>query len=188
MSKVKAGDTVLATDPQTGVTAPEEVQRVIVTKTDKDFTTLTLDTAPVRGPPHKTHSAASTQDTLTTTWQHPFWDATRHRWTDAHDLTASTKLRTETGTTVTVAKVHNFHQHQTTFDLTVGKLHTYYVLAGITPVLVHNCDGTGAGPADAPIRHSGPWTRGDIGRGAHGLRPQHLKGVAQGRIRAGQVL
>lgn len=25
-----------------------------------------------------------------------------------------------------------------------------------------------------PIRIEGPWTRGDIGRGAHGLRPRHL--------------
>ncbi|WP_234533199.1 hypothetical protein [Streptomyces shenzhenensis] len=51
---MKAGDTVLATDPQTGVTAPEQqVQQVIVTKTDKDFTTLTLDTAPTRGPPQQ---------------------------------------------------------------------------------------------------------------------------------------
>ncbi|MGW3288239.1 RHS repeat-associated core domain-containing protein [Streptomyces sp. NPDC001002] len=135
ISKVKAGDTVLATDPQTGVTAPEKVQNVIVTKTDKDFTTLTLDTAPVRGPPQ--HGKPHTE-TLTTTWHHPFWDATRHRWTDARDLTAGTQLRTADGTVATVAQVHNFHQHRTTYDLTVGVLHTYYVLAGETPVLVHN--------------------------------------------------
>ncbi|MEU6769009.1 DUF6531 domain-containing protein [Streptomyces sp. NPDC046853] len=34
--------------------------------------------------------------------------------------------------------------------------------------------GTGAGPADPPIRHAGPWTRGDIGAGAYGRRPRHL--------------
>ncbi|MGV9887273.1 RHS repeat-associated core domain-containing protein [Streptomyces sp. NPDC003395] len=132
ISKVKAGDKVLATDPQTGVTAPETVQRVIVTTTDRDFTTLTLDTTPVRGPPHG-------DATLTTTWHHPFWDVTHHRWTDAHDLTPGTKLRRPDGTTVTVTAVRNFHQSQTTYDLTVGTLHTYYVLAGQTPVLVHNC-------------------------------------------------
>ncbi|MGQ4437017.1 polymorphic toxin-type HINT domain-containing protein [Streptomyces sp. SAS_260] len=140
ISKVKVGDTVLATDPQTGVTAPEKVQNVIVTKTDKDFTALTLDTTPVRGPPQKTKADAPTRQTLTTTWHHPFWDATHHRWTNAHDLTAGTRLRTTDGTTVTVAEVHNFHRHQTTYDLTVGTLHTYYVLAGATPVLVHNCN------------------------------------------------
>ena len=137
ISKVKVGDTVLATDPQTRVTAPEKVQGVIVTKTDRDFTTLTLDTAPVRGPPHR----KSEQQTLTTTWHHPFWDATHHRWVDAHDLTPGTELRTADGTTVTVTGVHNFHQRQVTYDLTVAELHTYYVLAGATPVLVHNCGG-----------------------------------------------
>ncbi|WP_406446857.1 polymorphic toxin-type HINT domain-containing protein [Streptomyces sp. NBC_01613] len=143
ISKVKAGDSVLATDPQTGVTAPEKVQNVIVTKTDKDFTTLTVDTSPVRGPPShgQAQTPTSAQQTLTTTWHHPFWDATHHHWTDAHDLTLGTKLRTTDGVTVTVAKVHNFHQHGTTYDLTVGNLHTYYVLAGHTAVLVHNCGG-----------------------------------------------
>jgi hypothetical protein len=58
VAHVKVGDTVLATDPQTGVTAPEKVQNVIVTTTDKDFTTLTLDTAPVRGPPQKAKADA----------------------------------------------------------------------------------------------------------------------------------
>ncbi|MFJ3639723.1 RHS repeat-associated core domain-containing protein [Streptomyces sp. NPDC090108] len=130
ISKLKAGDTVLATDPQTGVTMPEKVKRVIVTRTDKEFTTLTLQTAPTRGPPHTA--------TLTTTWHHPFCDADHHRWTEAHDLTPGTHLRTPTGT-VTLTTVHNSHQHQVTYDLTINNLHTYYVLAGATPVLVHNC-------------------------------------------------
>lgn len=142
ISKVKVGDTVLATDPQTGVTAPEKVQAVIVTKTDRDFTTLTLDTAPTRGPPHKTRTDKSAQGTLTTTWHHPFWDVTRHRWTDAHDLTPGAKLRQADGTTVTVAGVHNFHQQRVTYDLTVQEFHTYYVRAGVASLLVHNCSTT----------------------------------------------
>ncbi|MCH0561468.1 polymorphic toxin-type HINT domain-containing protein, partial [Streptomyces sp. MUM 16J] len=138
ISHIKTGDTVLATDPQTGVTAPEKVQKVIVTHTDHDFTTLTLDTTPVRGPPH---TGKQQRHTLTTTWHHPFWDTTRHRWTDAHNLTPGTQLRRPDGTNVTVTAAHNFHQHKTSYDLTVGTLHTYYVLAGATPVLVHNCNG-----------------------------------------------
>ncbi|MEU6216354.1 polymorphic toxin-type HINT domain-containing protein [Streptomyces sp. NPDC047022] len=103
--------------------------------------TLTLDTTPVRGPPHhtKNNTSAAQRQTLTTTWHHPFWDATHHRWTDAHNLTPGTKLRQPDGTTITIHAVHNFHQHKTTYDLTVNNLHTYYVLAGATPVLVHNC-------------------------------------------------
>ncbi|MEV6496640.1 RHS repeat-associated core domain-containing protein [Streptomyces prunicolor] len=163
ISKVTAGDTVLATDPQTGVTAPEKVQNVIVTTTDRDFTTLTLDTAPVRGPPQ--HKKTDAQ-TLTTTWHHPFWDATHHRWTDARHLTAGTKLRQPDGTTVVIRGVRNFHQHGTTYDLTVGTLHTYYVLAGGTPLLVHNCPTGGA--ADLP----------DFGSG--GI-PRHQPGAAASR-------
>ncbi|MEU6493465.1 RHS repeat-associated core domain-containing protein [Streptomyces sp. NPDC046984] len=139
ISKVKVGDTVLATDPQTGVTAPEKVQNVIVTQTDRDFTTLTLDTTATRAPPQRNTKAPTTGlHTLTTTWHHPFWDATRHQWTDAHNLTQGTKLRQPDGTVVVVRAVRNFHQHRTTYDLTVGNLHTYYVLAGATAVLVHN--------------------------------------------------
>ncbi|MFJ8364449.1 RHS repeat-associated core domain-containing protein [Streptomyces sp. NPDC093984] len=152
ISKVKAGDTVLATDPQTGVTAPETVQNVIVTHADSDFTTLSLDTTPVRDPPQHAYTHASAhasahalaQSSLTTTWHHPFWDVTHHRWTDAHNLAPGTELRRPDGATVTVTAVHNFHQHGTTYDLTVGTLHTYYVLAGATPVLVHNCNGNAA--------------------------------------------
>ncbi|MFJ8333621.1 RHS repeat-associated core domain-containing protein [Streptomyces sp. NPDC094437] len=136
ISKLKVGDTVLATDPQTGLTAPEQVQRVIVTKTDKDFTTLTLKTTS----PHRNQPHPPTRETLTTTWHHPFWDATHHHWTDAHNLTPGTKLRTATGTTATLTSVHNFHHRGTTYDLTVENLHTYYVVAGATPVLVHNCN------------------------------------------------
>lgn len=107
----------------------------------RGFTTLTLDTAPTRGPPNgRQASTASAKQTLTTTWHHPFWDVTHHRWTDAHNLTAGTRLRTMDGITVTVAEVRNFHHYQTTYDLTVGTLHTYYVLAGQTPILVHNCN------------------------------------------------
>ncbi|MGW1811251.1 polymorphic toxin-type HINT domain-containing protein [Streptomyces sp. NPDC002078] len=97
---------------------------------------MTIDTTPVRGPPH---TGKHHPQTLTTTWHHPFWDAGHHRWVDAHNLTLGTKLRQPDGTTVTVTAVRNFHQHKTTYDLTVGTLHTYYVLAGATPVLVHNC-------------------------------------------------
>ncbi|WP_265738137.1 RHS repeat-associated core domain-containing protein [Actinacidiphila epipremni] len=146
ISQVKAGDTVLATDPQTGLTRPEKVTKVIVTHTDEDFTDLTVKSdARPNAPPA----------TLTTTWHHPFWDATHHRWTDAHDLTPGTHLRQPDGTPATITAVRNYHHHTLTYDLTVADLHSYYVLAGTTALLVHNC-GTGAsssgGSPDEPAR------------------------------------
>lgn len=53
ISKVKAGDTVLATDPQTGQTRPEKVQKVIVTTSDE------TTTATCGGSPSPTTASAS---------------------------------------------------------------------------------------------------------------------------------
>ena len=51
-------------------------------------------------------------------------------------------LRTDDGATVIVTATRQYAQHARTYNLTVDDLHTYYVLAGETPVLVHNsnCD------------------------------------------------
>lgn len=40
-----------------------------------------------------------------------------------------------------IQSVRNYPYAVTTHNLTVSFLHTYYVLAGTTPVLVHNCGG-----------------------------------------------
>ncbi|MFM9615180.1 polymorphic toxin-type HINT domain-containing protein [Streptomyces niveiscabiei] len=144
ISTIKAGDKVLATDPQTGITSPEPVRKVIVTHNDHDFTILTLSVAPVRGPPSPGNTSGTPQ-TLTTTWHHPFWDAGHQRWIDAHDLTPGTKLRQPDSSVVVVTGVRNIHQDGITYDLTVGKLHTYYVRAGAVLVLVYNCGGAAPG-------------------------------------------
>ncbi|MFF8948500.1 RHS repeat-associated core domain-containing protein [Streptomyces sp. NPDC014940] len=176
ISHIKPGDSVLATDPQTGITAPETVQKVIVTHTDRDFTTVALDTTPVRGPPH---TGKHQPQTLTTTWHHPFWDTGHHRWVDAHDLTPGTELRRPDGTIATVRTIRNFHQHKTTYDLTVGTLHTYYVLAGATPVLVHNCN---TGPRGFPARSLPRNKHGEpVGDPAADGHPHTVLGQKKGR-------
>lgn len=47
-------------------------------------------------------------------------------------------LRTDDGHTVIVTANRPFTTHARTYNLTVENVHTYYVLAGETPVLVHN--------------------------------------------------
>ncbi|MEU5611507.1 polymorphic toxin-type HINT domain-containing protein [Streptomyces sparsogenes] len=128
---VKVGDKVLATDPQTGKTTARPVVATIVTEDDKEFTDLTIDTE--AGPA-----------SIIATDTHPFWVASENRWEDAGDLTVGMKLRTNTGAMVTVTAVRHFTKQQRTYDLTVDSIHTYYVLAGETPVLVHN-SGPGCG-------------------------------------------
>ncbi|MEW1693872.1 Hint domain-containing protein, partial [Streptomyces sp. NPDC091263] len=122
---VRAGDRVEATDPDSGLTQARRVERPITTKDDKDFTRLTFRTA--AGPA-----------VITATDTHPFWITGQRRWTDAGDITPGMKLRTPDGSVLAVAAVSRYTQHRTTHDLTVNGIHTYYVLAGGVPVLVHN--------------------------------------------------
>ncbi|WP_393058437.1 polymorphic toxin-type HINT domain-containing protein [Streptomyces sp. LN549] len=145
IADLRPGDEVTSTDPQTEVTAAEKVERHIVTKDDKEFTDLLLTPEPAAshavGPVAAPAAGATTPRPvkLTTTWHHPFWDATHHRWTDARNLKPGTELHRPGGATVVVSAVRNYRASGVTYDLTVGVVHTYYVLAGATPVLVHNC-------------------------------------------------
>jgi hypothetical protein len=89
-----------------------------------------------------TASGATAQDAhLTTTFHHPFYDETQSAFVEAKDLKTGDVLQTPTGTTE-VTGVRLYHANTTTYDLTIGTLHTYYVVAGATPVLVHNCGGS----------------------------------------------
>jgi hypothetical protein len=59
---------------------------------------------------------------------------------DAKDLRTGEWLRTSAGTYVQVTALERWTTRQATVhNLTVSDLHTYYVLAGGTAVLVHNC-------------------------------------------------
>ncbi|MEU1075132.1 MULTISPECIES: RHS repeat-associated core domain-containing protein [unclassified Streptomyces] len=127
IDQVKVGDTVEATDPLTNTTKPQKVTHVEVTLTDKDFTDTTVRTA-------------EGDKVVTSTQHHPYWDATRKQWVDAVDLKPGEKLREPSGSLLTVVKNRNYRRTVTTYNLTVERIHTYYVLAGATPVLVHNCN------------------------------------------------
>lgn len=144
IDKVRAGMRVVATDPKSGRTRARTVEHTITTRHDKDFTRLTVVTD-------------SGAEVLTATDTHPFWLTDRQRWADAGDIAAGDDLRTPAGTSVRVTAVDRYTKRQTTHDLTVNGIHTYYVLAGETPVLVHNtppgtCSITT--PADAPVINS----------------------------------
>jgi Pretoxin HINT domain len=94
---------------------------------DSDLTDVSVQTAD--------HSTA----TLHTTQHHPFYNQTRHTWTDASHLQTGDQLRTPTGQTAGVTTVRNYTATHDMRNLTINNTHTYYVIAGTTPVLVHNC-------------------------------------------------
>lgn len=122
---VKVGDEVLATDPETGETGPRKVSRLIQTEGDKDFNELSIATP-------------DGIEKLTATHEHPFWSPSEHDWVPAGALRPGMTLRTEVGDIVIVTGNRPFTRHTRTYNLTVDDLHTYYVLAGQTPILVHN--------------------------------------------------
>ncbi|MET8528557.1 hypothetical protein [Micromonospora sp. NPDC005172] len=61
-------------------------------------------------------------------------------WVKAADLKPGQWLRTSAGTLVQVEAVRPFTQQRRLHNLTVDGIHTCHVLAGATPVLVHNCN------------------------------------------------
>ncbi|MFJ1547637.1 polymorphic toxin-type HINT domain-containing protein [Streptomyces sp. NPDC088246] len=137
---IRIGDRVTATDPERGLTVGRPVTNVITTENDEDFTRLTITTG--RGP-----------TAITATGNHPFWLTDDKRWADAEDVRVGDELRSSTGSPLLVTGLLDQHGRQRTHDLTVADLHTYYVLAGATPVLVHNS--TPCGPDLDALSQSG---------------------------------
>ncbi|MGV5039029.1 ricin-type beta-trefoil lectin domain protein, partial [Streptomyces sp. NRAIS4] len=135
IEQLKLGDKVLATDPDTGETHAEKVTATITGKGLKNLVKVTLDTDGKKG--GKTASVTATDG-------HPFWVAELGKWIDATHLKAGEWLRTSAGTRIQVTALRRWTTlYATVHNLTVAGEHTYYVLAGATPVLVHNTGGSG---------------------------------------------
>ncbi|MFJ6384894.1 polymorphic toxin-type HINT domain-containing protein [Kitasatospora sp. NPDC092039] len=122
---VRIGDEVLATDPTTGLVVPRRVSDTIYTPDDRDFTDISLGAG----------------QSLTSTDHHPFWSENRKNWIDAADLEPGDELRDPAGQPRRIEGVRHWNTLQGAYNLTVDELHTYYVVAGDTPVLVHNANG-----------------------------------------------
>ncbi|MFE7126576.1 polymorphic toxin-type HINT domain-containing protein [Streptomyces sp. NPDC057617] len=136
IEKVKAGDKVVATDPETGGTQTETVTAEIKGQGLKHLVKVTIDTD---------GTAGSKTSQVTATDGHPFWVPELREWIKATDLKPGQWLRTSAGTHVQITAIQRWTTQQSAVhNLTVSDVHTYYVLAGAAPVLVHNC-----GPAVA---------------------------------------
>jgi hypothetical protein len=124
---VKVGDEVENAQPG-GRVEHHRVDQTHKTLTDKDFTDLTVTTP--TGP-----------KTITGTQNHPYYDLTAKAFVNASQLKPGDHLQTDDTESVTVQAVRNYTSSMVTYDLTIDSLHTYYVVAGDTPVLVHNDSG-----------------------------------------------
>ncbi|MEV7213439.1 polymorphic toxin-type HINT domain-containing protein [Kitasatospora cineracea] len=143
---IRLGDEVESTDPADDQSTAKDVLRAIRTADDHEFTDLSLSD-PANG--------STPAQELTSTQHHPFWDATVQQWVEAANLQPGYEVRRADGGTSIVTVVRDYTTApQAAYDLTIADLHTYYVLAGITPVLVHNSN-----PAQCELIFPGPNAR-----------------------------
>ncbi|MFE7526646.1 polymorphic toxin-type HINT domain-containing protein [Kitasatospora sp. NPDC057542] len=125
IEQITPGTQVRATDTTTWNTAPRTV------------------TAAIRhtGPHTMVDITTGNGATLHATGRHPFWNAGTGRFTNAIDLKPGDELREPDGSTARITSTRTYPQDVTAYNLTINGVHTYYVLAGATPVLVHNACG-----------------------------------------------
>ncbi|MGW1720159.1 Hint domain-containing protein, partial [Streptomyces sp. NPDC002156] len=123
ISQVGVGDLVMATDPASGLLRARQV-----TDTFKHDTQRLVDITVADG------------GRLASTAGHKFY-VVDHGWTLVSDLRVGDRLRTPDGSVraVTALRDRSGLAPRTVYDLTVADLHTFFVLAGAAPVLVHNC-------------------------------------------------
>ncbi|GGU54465.1 hypothetical protein ACIG0C_10755 [Kitasatospora aureofaciens] len=126
---VDLGGEVIATDPKTDTTNAEPVTNTIVGSNDRDFTDLTdadpqIRPRPPRSPPPQSiHTGMRPPSTGLT----------------PVTLKIGQCLRTADGKTASVLQVRSYRTSpRPAYSRTIANLHTYYALAGATPILVHN--------------------------------------------------
>ncbi|WP_435852837.1 ricin-type beta-trefoil lectin domain protein [Streptomyces mirabilis] len=119
---VKVGDRVLATDPDAGTTGPEPVTSTFSHSADRLLQISFADGG-----------------RILTTPGHRMYVPGRG-WVHASSLHRADSLRTPTGALHKVVGVSPVAAPQQVWDLSIADLHTFYVLAGRTPVLVHNVE------------------------------------------------
>ena len=118
---IKPGDVVWAVDPETGEAGPREVTHIW---------------------PHGDSLVEFTigDDTVTTTEDHPFWNATDHVWQGPELFEPGDMVLTADGQLLATDGLDaNSWTYGAAYNLTVDDLHTYFVAAGDMDVLVHNC-------------------------------------------------
>ncbi|HEX6467799.1 MAG TPA: RHS repeat-associated core domain-containing protein [Streptosporangiaceae bacterium] len=159
---VKVGDSVKATDPTTGKTANRAVTATIVGTGSKHLVAITIATIPgslandanhgdrigAQGKATARAGRIAAASTITATDGHPFWVDNLHRWVAAKDLKPGYRLETADHRDATVTATRTWTQYRSVYNLTTDTTHTYYVIVGNTPILVHNCP---FGPSPAHV-------------------------------------
>jgi hypothetical protein len=151
IEQVRAGDEVMAGDPQNGVKKPEAVQRVIVGKGLKHM-----------------FSVLAAGVTIVATFNHPFWVPDKQTFEWAQDLQPGEHLLLADGQTPSITSISHQDETTTVYNLSISEIHTFYV--GSLEVLVHNsCAPSGLGNPQIGQQVFRVWGRDVSGQG--GSRP-----------------
>ncbi|RZS38815.1 intein [Herbihabitans rhizosphaerae] len=167
---VRVGDQVLAADPATGRQGPHPVTDTITGAGAKKIVDLRIG-----------------DSTISATDNHPFWLPGARAWVTAADLRPGSALRTSSGTWTQITAVRTRALDTRVHNLTVDGLHTYFVLAGDTPVLVHNDSAPRPKKCKTPtsttsVKPSGTPTTTTTMRGACGVKLDKSITVASGQV------
>ncbi|MCP2337282.1 polymorphic toxin-type HINT domain-containing protein [Actinomadura rupiterrae] len=131
IDQIRVGDKIVATDPKTGKTRP---QTVLAAFSGTRYERLVkIEVGGKEGIKDRSGIILATE-------HHLFWKSQAHQWTRAESLQRGDILRMANGVGAIVRSVDMQDIHPRVYDLTIAIDHTFYVLAGNTPVLVHNAD------------------------------------------------
>ncbi|MFJ6677456.1 colicin E3/pyocin S6 family cytotoxin [Actinosynnema sp. NPDC091369] len=128
IDQIKVGEAVLNSEPEVPASEKHLVTQVHVTTEDKHYVDVTVD-------------SPGGAKTIRTTAHHPIYSATAGKWTNAEDLSKGDELNTPGNGRAVVLDTHHYVSELRTYNLSVEGVHTFYVVAGETPVLVHNDGG-----------------------------------------------
>ncbi|MFF3333828.1 polymorphic toxin-type HINT domain-containing protein [Streptomyces sp. NPDC002888] len=129
IADVRPGDEVEAADPRNGRHVGKRRVTARIDHSDTDLVDLLV------------REGKGRTSVVHTTANHPFWNDSAHAWQRAGELRRGSVLVTDTGRHLRVERTAERLDTARMYNLTVEDLHSYYVLAGEAPVLVHNCDG-----------------------------------------------
>lgn len=140
IERVALGDVVVTTDPDTGTVEQHKVVGTIVHSDEDARTQVTVDSDGASGP------------VIATSW-HPVWVEEAGGFVAIGAVQVGEHLHSPNGPGPVVTAVRHFTQTAPVYDLTVDDVHTYYVNAGVRPILVHNCaaKSSSGGRAEGPI-------------------------------------
>lgn len=138
IGELKTGDKVESADATTGKDIGGRTVQHVWINHDNDLLDVTVNTG-------NGHTSI-----LHTTANHPFWDDTTHTWVRADHLKPGHKLASTNGHHPTVLTTKTTPGTANRWNLTVTQLHTYYVMAGSVPILVHNTNASCRIPAGQP--------------------------------------